>query len=484
MVLIASWSISVLRPPGARLVFVYRRAGFHQRIDDPPRLFHVVLAREERAIAHHCVSEDALVGVHLLGVGKLGPHQLGHLAFRLLPRGDHVGADGEGEAGADPEATVVRADVHAAIDRRRPAQAHHHLRGRDRQALSRPDVEGDALPAHGIDLEPQGDERLYLRVRRDAFLGPVAAELSAHHVLRPQRRDRLEDFHLLVADRLAVGPDRRLHRQVAQDLEEMVLHHVADGSRLVVERSPALDAEVLRHGELHALDVVPVPEGGQERIREPEEEHVMHRPLSQVVIDAEDGLLVEGAEQRPVEPLRRAQVVAERLLHDHARVLRAARSGQLLHHRPEQHGRDGEAMRGPLGLAQLRAERLERGRVLVVAVDVAQKAAQLLGRRVVEEAVLLEAVARAGAQLVDPPAGLGHPDHRNVEMAPLHHRLQRREDLLVSEVAGGAEEDQGVGVLAHLEPPPGFSRCPPKAKRMADSTRFSKSPSPRELNRW
>ena len=61
-------------------------------------------------------------------------------------------------------------------------------------------------------------------------------------------------------------------------------------------------------------------------------------------------------------------------------------------------------------------------------------------------AVLLEAVARPGLELVEVPAGLGHADHRHVEVAALHHRLQRREDLLVGQVAGGAEEHQRVGV--------------------------------------
>jgi hypothetical protein len=36
-------------------------------------------------------------------------------------------------------------------------------------------------------------------------------------------------------------------------------------------------------------------------------------------------------------------------------------------------------------------------------------------------------------------------------MTALDHRLQRRKDLLVSQVAGGAKENQSIGVrLAHL----------------------------------
>ena len=52
----------------------------------------------------------------------------------------------------------------------------------------------------------------------------------------------------------------------------------------------------------------------------------------------------------------------------------AARLGQLLDDQPEQRGRDGEVVRRPLGGAELLADGLERRRVVVVAVDVAQQA--------------------------------------------------------------------------------------------------------------
>ena len=68
----------------------------------------------------------------------------------------------------------------------------------------------------------------------------------------------------------------------------MILDHVADGAGFIVERAAALDAEILRHRDLHALDVVAVPERLQKRIREAEEDHVMHRALAEVMVDAED----------------------------------------------------------------------------------------------------------------------------------------------------------------------------------------------------
>ena len=88
----------------------------------------------------------------------------------------------------------------------------------------------------------------------------------------------------------------------------MILDHVANGARLVVERAAALDAEILGHRDLHALDMVAIPDRLQERVGEAEEQHVVHGPLAQVMVDAEDRLLVEGPEQDPVQLLRRGQV--------------------------------------------------------------------------------------------------------------------------------------------------------------------------------
>src|SRR6476620_11744864 len=58
--------------------------------------------------------------------------------------------------------------------------------------------------------------------------------------------------------------------------------------------------------------------------------------------------------------------------------------------------------------------------------------------------MLLDAVAGAGLELIETPPGFGYTDNGNVEPAVLYHRLQLREDLLVGEVARGAEEHKGI----------------------------------------
>src|SRR5262249_44954888 len=101
---------------------------------------------------------------------------------------------------------------------------------------------------------------------------------------------------LFVANRLTVVPDWRFHAEVAEHLEHMILDHVPHGSRPVVKCASPLNSEFLGHGDLHALDVITVPEGLHECVRKPEDQHVLNRTLPKVMVDPEDVRFVESAE--------------------------------------------------------------------------------------------------------------------------------------------------------------------------------------------
>src|SRR5215471_8026249 len=118
-------------------------------------------------------------------------------------------------------------------------QPDHQLGARHGQALTGTDVKRNALPAPRINLELQSREGLHVGHRRYPLLRPVAAKLPANYRVRSERRDCFEDFDLLIADRLAVGPDGRFHRQIRQDLEQMVLYNITNCAGLIVERSAA-----------------------------------------------------------------------------------------------------------------------------------------------------------------------------------------------------------------------------------------------------
>ena len=148
---------------------------------------------------------------------------------------------------------------------------------------------------------------------------PARAVLAADDVAGDVCRcagDRPQDLDLLVAQRVGLERRRRLHRDQADQLEQVVLEDVARRAGLLVERAAVLDADRLGHGDLHVVDVAPVPERLEDAVAEPEDQQVADGLLAQVVVDAVDLRLAEDLADLAVEPLRRVEVVPERLLDD------------------------------------------------------------------------------------------------------------------------------------------------------------------------
>ena len=240
----------------------------------------------------------------------------------------------------------------------------------------------------------------------------------------------LEDLDLLVPHRLRREVDRRLHGRERDELEHVVLDDVPDRTRLLVEARPPLDAERLGHGDLHVVDELPVPDRLEDAVREPQDQHVLDGLLAQVVVDAEDLLLVEvGAEER-VQLLRAREVVAERLLDDEARP---AACGTAAAHRRhdvvEGLGRDGEVVDavpgGPVRLVEVG----ESGDELVLAALDAE-----VRRHVVEP--VGEALPDVRAELV--ARVLDHRlAHALTELVGRHLRAGDADDAEAARGAGG-----------------------------------------------
>ena len=97
-------------------------------------------------------------------------------------------------------------------------------------------------------------------------------------------------------------------------------------------------------------------------------------------------------------------------------------------------------------IAESLAERGVGGRIAVVAADVVEPLLELREDRLVEAVVPLDTFAGARPKLLDRPVRPRDPDDGYLEMPPPFHRIESGENLLVDEVAGGPEEDEGVGV--------------------------------------
>src|SRR6202042_2998895 len=154
---------------------------------------------------------------------------------------------------------------------------------------------------------------------------------------------------------------------------QMIFDHVAHGASRVVETAPSLDAEVLGHRDLHAFHVGSIPDRLEQRVGETKEQHVVDRPLAEIVIDAEDGRLVERAHESSVELLCRPQIAAERFLDDHSPAGRTTGPRELIDYRSKQYRWNREVMGRVYRGAELGADRVKGCRLSVITVDVTQK---------------------------------------------------------------------------------------------------------------
>ena len=333
----------------------------------------------------------------------------------------------------------------------------------DPRALGHPlpgaEVERHARPAPVVDVALERNERLGLRVVGDAVDVAVAVVLSSHHVGGVDRQHRPEDLVLLLVDGIRLQRSWRLHRGERQHLEQVGDHHVSVGAGPLVERCSLVQAEVLGYVDLNVVDVVPVPDRLEQPVGEPERQDVLRGLLAEEVVDPEDLLLVEHLVQPAVQLAGRRQVDAERLLHHDPAVRDQVRIAQGLHHcecRLRWHAQVVEPahLSAPLRLrvghdAPQSLGALRAGRPAQQLGELGPRREIALGRGVglttLPHRLLGEGHERVRRVVVQ--RGAHNPDV--FQQAGLEQVQETRQQLAASQVAGGAEQDDGGRVESH-----------------------------------
>src|SRR5438445_12909621 len=96
----------------------------------------------------------------------------------------------------------------------------------------------------------------------------------------------MQDFGLLIPDRIRAKRDRRLHGREADELHDVIGHHVAQRPRLVVVAAPLLYAPGFSNTDLHAVTVAAVPHALEYAVGKAEGQEILNRFLSQQGIKA------------------------------------------------------------------------------------------------------------------------------------------------------------------------------------------------------
>ncbi len=394
--------------------------------------------------------------------------QRGRLQAQCRARrfGQELQADAFLRLQADHQAVLGKLDQRLGKQRvRHVMKTHHDLRQPLRHALAGAQVERHAGPAPVGDLGLDGDEGLGATVLRNTVLGQVALHrlpgdgalqiLAAHgllgHLLQRDRLERLEDLQLLVTDGVLRQAGRRLHGDDAHQLQQVVLHHIAQGADAVVEVAALLHAELLGDGDLHVLDPLAAPQRLEQRVAEADRHQVLHRLLAEVVVDPVDLVFGKELGHGRIDALVGGQVGAQRLLEHQPHVGRVqADAGKLRADVDENAGRGGQVAHGDRGavLAQRGGQGIELFRLARIDLLV-DDAGDERGPGIVrhgragiqahggahlplEQGQVTGGLQRLGADGKDPPA--------RMELAPLVRIEQGRNQLAAGQITRTAKQ--------------------------------------------
>ena len=144
----------------------------------------------------------------------------------------------------------------------------------------------------------------------------IPAILPAHVILRPDRLERPNDLELLVANCIRFKPRRRLHRDQAQKLHQMVLHHVAHRARAVIVFAPPCDPDSFGHCHLNVVDVLAVPERLKQHIPEPDGHEVLNGLFAKIMINSVNLAFIKMPRQGRVQGFGACQITAKRFFNN------------------------------------------------------------------------------------------------------------------------------------------------------------------------
>ena len=247
-----------------------------------------------------------------------------------------------------------------------------------------------------------------------------------------------------------MGIDRRLHADGADQLQRVVLHHVAKRAGLVVEGAALFHAQVFGNRDLDVGDVLAAPDRLEQRIAKAHRKQVLHRRLAQVMVDAEHLVLVQHGAHRFVDRAVGCQVMAQRLFQHHAgRGAVQAGGGNVLNHLGKQVGRSSHVHHQGVGVARLQSVRqvpeiLGLGQIDAVVVQQLREFLEFLGAGALGFLHGLEAAANLFAVLLVGQVIARYADDATVgwQRAMAKSLKQCRHQFAPYQVACAAEKNQ------------------------------------------
>ena len=288
------------------------------RIDPVPLRFDFIAPHEQRLITLDQIEQQPLIGDPLGRAGEgIGHPDVERNAAQADPFAVQPGQLGHQRQadvflGLDPDHQPVRLGTRALAgkDRMRDlAELDDDFGLAGGHPLAGAQVERHALPAPIIEMrldrhESLGGRRLaqLFVISRDGLPGyGPGAVLAGDSLFRRDQAQRTQHLDLLIPHRSRIKVGRRLHRHQRQQLEHVVLDHIAQRARPVIEADPAFKPNRFGYRNLDMIDMRRVPQRLEQDVGEAQREQVLDGFLAQIMIDPEGSVLREGTGHRIVD---------------------------------------------------------------------------------------------------------------------------------------------------------------------------------------
>ncbi|MCY1173104.1 hypothetical protein D9M73_132550 [compost metagenome] len=252
------------------------------------------------------------------------------------------------------------------------------LRSAPRHAFAGAQIERHARPAPVVDVRLDGNESFGIAVVVDVLFKVVGRHFLAAdtpgtilatyrlvlHILAGDWLEGAQDFHLFVAYRFCLELRGWLHGHQAQQLQQVVLQHVANSPGAIVVGTAVFYAQCLANADLDMVDLVVAPHRLQQGIGKTQGHQVLHGFLAQVVVDAEHLSFFEYRANGFIDGSGGFQGMADRFFQHDARFgVGQPGNAQVVGNWHEQVGGGGqvEDARQPAGFTQVACQAAKIG---------------------------------------------------------------------------------------------------------------------------
>ena len=278
--------------------------------------------------------------------------------------------------------------------------------------------------------------------------GVLAANGLLAHVGAVDAAQRLQHFHFGVTDAVRRQIRRRRHGNHAQNLQQVVLDHVAHLTCLVKVTPATFNPHLFRHGDFHVVDSAVVPVIYKQGVSKTQRQQVQHRLFTEIMVDTVDLALFKELAYLVVDFTRGCQGRTQRLLHHDARRFGVQFGfAQALADGAEGAWRHGEIVNGDtVFLIQHRAQASERADVIHVKVAEIETTAQGIPQTFINF-FLHESFERLaddfGISVLVPVGAPNTQDTRiRMNLARFLQLIQGRQQFSACKIAFRAENDQ------------------------------------------